>query len=164
MEEAKKRDHRLLGTQHDLFMMHPLSPGSCFFMPHGARIYNQLMDVSGGHADWSAGPAELYAPRWLQRSGQPIQEASHKHLFIGLPDLWQGAERQDSAQGDLRPAGPAGPTAPAPPAHGLDCLVWGHVCTGTVGLDGRWECRCWQPEAAWFCGAGRQVGVQVLAA
>lgn len=63
MEEAKKRDHRLLGTQHDLFMMHPLSPGSCFFMPHGARIYNQLMDVSGGHADWSVGPTRLNAAR-----------------------------------------------------------------------------------------------------
>ena len=64
MEEAKKRDHRLLGTQHDLFMMHPLSPGSCFFMPHGARIYNQLMDVSGTQAVRSVGPAKLDAARW----------------------------------------------------------------------------------------------------
>lgn len=43
MEEAKKRDHRLLGTQYELFMFHQLSPGSCFFMPNGARIYNGLI-------------------------------------------------------------------------------------------------------------------------
>eukprot|EP00197_Chlamydomonas_leiostraca_P002015 CAMPEP_0202857222 /NCGR_PEP_ID=MMETSP1391-20130828/251_1 /ASSEMBLY_ACC=CAM_ASM_000867 /TAXON_ID=1034604 /ORGANISM="Chlamydomonas leiostraca, Strain SAG 11-49" /LENGTH=715 /DNA_ID=CAMNT_0049536001 /DNA_START=82 /DNA_END=2229 /DNA_ORIENTATION=+ len=43
MEEAKKRDHRNLGVQQDLFFFHPLSPGSCFFLPHGARIYNALV-------------------------------------------------------------------------------------------------------------------------
>ena len=82
MEEAKKRDHRLLGTQHDLFMMHPLSPGSCFFMPHGARIYNQLMDVSGRHANWSVGPAKLNAARRPQESSQGL-EASHKASVHG---------------------------------------------------------------------------------
>lgn len=25
-------------------MFHELSPGSCFWLPHGARIYNTLMD------------------------------------------------------------------------------------------------------------------------
>ena len=44
VEEAKKRDHRVLGTKQELFFFHELSPGSCFFMPHGARIYNKLMD------------------------------------------------------------------------------------------------------------------------
>lgn len=43
IEEAKKRDHRLVGTQQDLFFFHQLSPGSCFFMPHGTRIYNELV-------------------------------------------------------------------------------------------------------------------------
>jgi threonyl-tRNA synthetase len=32
-----------VGTQQDLFFFHQLSPGSCFFLPHGARIYNNLM-------------------------------------------------------------------------------------------------------------------------
>eukprot|EP00198_Chlamydomonas_reinhardtii_P006862 XP_001696198.1 threonine-tRNA ligase [Chlamydomonas reinhardtii] len=43
MEEAKKRDHRVVGVQQELFFFHPLSPGSCFFLPHGARIYNNLV-------------------------------------------------------------------------------------------------------------------------
>ncbi|KAF9204688.1 threonyl-tRNA synthetase [Haplosporangium sp. Z 27] len=44
LEEAAKRDHRKIGKEQELFFFHDLSPGSCFFLPHGARIYNALMD------------------------------------------------------------------------------------------------------------------------
>ncbi|KAF9280462.1 threonyl-tRNA synthetase [Mortierella alpina] len=43
LEEAAKRDHRKIGREQELFFFHELSPGSCFFLPHGARIYNTLM-------------------------------------------------------------------------------------------------------------------------
>lgn len=43
-EEAAKRDHRKLGKEHGLFFFHELSPGSCFFQPKGAHIYNTLID------------------------------------------------------------------------------------------------------------------------
>lgn len=46
MEEAKKRDHRAIGTQQELFFFDRMSPGSCFFQPNGARIYNTLVEVS----------------------------------------------------------------------------------------------------------------------
>lgn len=42
-EEAAKRDHRKIGQQQELFFFHELSPGSCFFLPRGAHIYNVLM-------------------------------------------------------------------------------------------------------------------------
>jgi threonyl-tRNA synthetase len=42
-EEEEKRDHRNIGRQQDLLMFHNLSPGSCFFYPDGAHIYNKLM-------------------------------------------------------------------------------------------------------------------------
>lgn len=42
VEEAKKRDHRVLGTKQELFFFHDLSPGCCFFLPHGARVYNKV--------------------------------------------------------------------------------------------------------------------------
>ena len=45
MEEAKKRDHRTQGTKQELFFFDKLSPGSCFFLPNGARVYNTLMEV-----------------------------------------------------------------------------------------------------------------------
>uniref|UniRef100_A0A8C0L4G9 threonine--tRNA ligase n=1 Tax=Canis lupus dingo TaxID=286419 RepID=A0A8C0L4G9_CANLU len=43
-EEAKNRDHRKVGKEQELFFFHDLSPGSCFFLPRGAFIYNTLMD------------------------------------------------------------------------------------------------------------------------
>ncbi|XP_032781134.2 threonine--tRNA ligase 1, cytoplasmic isoform X1 [Daphnia magna] len=43
-EEAAKRDHRKLGREYELFFFHELSPGACFFTPHGAHIYNTLVD------------------------------------------------------------------------------------------------------------------------
>ncbi|XP_029367248.1 threonine--tRNA ligase 1, cytoplasmic isoform X2 [Echeneis naucrates] len=43
-EEAKNRDHRKLGREQDLFFFHDLSPGSCFFLPKGAFIYNTLVE------------------------------------------------------------------------------------------------------------------------
>lgn len=43
-EEAAKRDHRKLGREQELFFFHELSPGSCFFLPRGAHIYNVLVE------------------------------------------------------------------------------------------------------------------------
>ena len=39
---AEERDHRRVGQQQKLFFFHEWSPGSCFFLPHGTRIYNKL--------------------------------------------------------------------------------------------------------------------------
>jgi len=44
-EEAARRDHRKLGREQELFFFHELSPGSCFFQPRGAYIYNTLIDL-----------------------------------------------------------------------------------------------------------------------
>ncbi len=43
LEEAKRRDHRRLGKELDLFSFHPAAPGSPFFHPKGAFIYNELI-------------------------------------------------------------------------------------------------------------------------
>ncbi|XP_019856662.1 PREDICTED: threonine--tRNA ligase, cytoplasmic-like [Amphimedon queenslandica] len=43
-EEAAKRDHRKIGRDKELFFFHELSPGSCFFLPRGAHIYNTLIE------------------------------------------------------------------------------------------------------------------------
>jgi len=42
LEEAKRRDHRRLGQQLDLFHIDAVSPGSPFFHPKGMVIYNEL--------------------------------------------------------------------------------------------------------------------------
>ena len=45
LEEARKRDHRKLGRELDLFMFSELSPGSPFWQPNGAQIWTQLTDL-----------------------------------------------------------------------------------------------------------------------
>jgi len=42
IEEAKRRDHRKLGKELDLFSFHPNAPASPYFHPKGAWIYNRL--------------------------------------------------------------------------------------------------------------------------
>jgi len=60
-EEAAKRDHRKLGREQDLFFFHELSPGSCFFQPKGAHIYNKLVEfIKEGY--WKRGFQEVVSP------------------------------------------------------------------------------------------------------
>jgi threonyl-tRNA synthetase len=44
IEEAKRRDHRKLGRELDLFIMSPVSPGAVFWTERGTFIYNTLID------------------------------------------------------------------------------------------------------------------------
>lgn len=44
LEEAKKRDHRKLGKDLNLFTFSQLAPGSPFFTPKGTQIYNSLQN------------------------------------------------------------------------------------------------------------------------
>jgi len=45
LEEARKRDHRRLGPQLDLFHFEDVSPGSPFWHPKGMVIWNELEDL-----------------------------------------------------------------------------------------------------------------------
>ena len=44
LEEAKKRDHRVLGKNLDLFSFHEAGPGFAFWHPKGAVLYNVIED------------------------------------------------------------------------------------------------------------------------
>jgi threonyl-tRNA synthetase len=48
VEEAKRRDHRKLGRELDLFSFDPIAPGSPFFHPKGAYLYNRLIELVRG--------------------------------------------------------------------------------------------------------------------
>ncbi|XP_073226859.1 threonine--tRNA ligase, mitochondrial 1-like isoform X2 [Cicer arietinum] len=72
-EEASKYDHRILGVKQELIIHHEWSPGSWFFLPHGARIYNKLMDfIRNQYRD--RGYQEVMSPNvfnmdlWMQSS------------------------------------------------------------------------------------------------
>lgn len=61
MEARKKNDHRLIGTSQKLFFHHDLSPGSAFFLPHGARVYSRLMQFIRTQY-WQRGYCEVVTP------------------------------------------------------------------------------------------------------
>ncbi len=44
IEEAKRRDHRVLGKTLDLFMFSQVSPGAAFWTERGTTMYNTLVD------------------------------------------------------------------------------------------------------------------------
>ncbi|KAG7664965.1 THS1 [[Candida] subhashii] len=45
LAEAAERDHRKIGREQELFIFNEMSPGSAMWLPHGARIYNTLVDT-----------------------------------------------------------------------------------------------------------------------
>ncbi len=44
LEEAKKRDHRKIGREMDIFMMRDEAPGFPFFLPNGMVLKNELLN------------------------------------------------------------------------------------------------------------------------
>jgi threonyl-tRNA synthetase len=44
LEEAKKRDHRVIGKQMELFSFHEEGPGFAFLHPKGMIIWNEIID------------------------------------------------------------------------------------------------------------------------
>jgi threonyl-tRNA synthetase len=46
LEEAKRRDHRRLGVELELFTFHELAPASPFWLPKGTVLFNVLTDFS----------------------------------------------------------------------------------------------------------------------
>jgi threonyl-tRNA synthetase len=77
-EEAKKRDHRRLGVQLDLFSFHDVSPGSAFWHPKGQMIWRTLEGAM----------RELQARRGYQEISTPIlvdkklwQQSGHWDLY-----------------------------------------------------------------------------------
>lgn len=66
MEEAKKRDHRKLGRELELFFMSEEGPGFPFFMPNGVEVKNELMKY-WREVHKKAGYVEIESPILLNR-------------------------------------------------------------------------------------------------
>lgn len=67
LEEAKKRDHRKLGKELELFTILEEGPGFPFFLPKGMVLRNLLMDYWHEVHD-KAGYSEIKTPIMLSRS------------------------------------------------------------------------------------------------
>ena len=66
IEEAKKRDHRKIGREMDLFMMRDEAPGFPFFLPNGMILKNTLLDY-WREIHHAAGYVEISTPQIMNR-------------------------------------------------------------------------------------------------
>lgn len=62
LEEARKRDHRRLGRELDLFMFHPYAPGAAFWLPNGTVLYQTLSDFMRRLLVHGGGYVEVRSP------------------------------------------------------------------------------------------------------
>lgn len=67
LEEAAKRDHRLIGKQQELFYFEECSPGSAMWLPHGMRINNAIMEYIREEY-WKRGYDEVMTPNMFNVS------------------------------------------------------------------------------------------------
>ncbi|MCZ6602829.1 MAG: threonine--tRNA ligase [Planctomycetota bacterium] len=70
-EEAKKRDHRKIGKELDLFSFQPEAPGMAFWHPKGAVLYQQVTDhlrskLNSAGYEWVQTPMILNESLWRE--------------------------------------------------------------------------------------------------
>jgi threonyl-tRNA synthetase len=84
LEEAKKRDHRKLGAELDLFHLDDVSPGSPFWHPKGMVIWNELEDLrrreNGKRGYVEVKTPLIYDQKLWERSGH--WEKYREHMFL----------------------------------------------------------------------------------
>jgi threonyl-tRNA synthetase len=61
LEEAKRRDHRKLGRELELFFFHEISPGAPFWLPKGMTVFRELEKLIREELD-RAGYDEISTP------------------------------------------------------------------------------------------------------
>lgn len=64
LAEAEKRDHRKIGKEQDLIMLHEYAPGIPFFLPKGFIILQELIKVTREHS-YGEGYQEIRTPQLL---------------------------------------------------------------------------------------------------
>ena len=93
-EEARKRDHRRVGADLDLFFLDPISPGSPFYLPKGMILYNGLIDfIRDLYPRY--GYAEVMTPQVFRT--EIFKTSGHYQLFRDDMFLMQGDEDEELA-------------------------------------------------------------------
>ena len=111
LEEAKRRDHRVLGKKHDLFTISPdVGQGLCLWMPRGARVRVELENFLRGELltrgydpvySPHIGRVEMYEtsghfPYYRDSQFPPMYDAQ----VGGLMDAWSERLADDSLSRD----------------------------------------------------------------
>ena len=107
LEEAKKRDHRRLGVELDLFMFHEYAPGSPFFLPKGEVLYHELSEAMRGlllgEGYVAVRTPQLFDARLWQTSGHWEHYRENMFRFEEHEDKPKEDEQQEGRFFSLKP-------------------------------------------------------------
>jgi len=78
LEEAKKRDHRKLGRELDLFEFHDISPGAAFWLPGGMVLVRELEKFARESLD-ARGYQEISTPMLVNK--KLWEQSGHWELY-----------------------------------------------------------------------------------
>jgi threonyl-tRNA synthetase len=78
LEEAKKRDHRKLGRELDLFDFHDIAPGAPFWLPNGMMLVRELEKFAREHLD-ARGYQEISTPLLVNK--KLWEQSGHWELY-----------------------------------------------------------------------------------
>ncbi len=94
LEEARRRDHRRIGADLDLFWFHAWAPGAPFYLPKGLVLFNTLVGYMR-ELNLKYGFEEVTAP--LLFDVEIFKRSGHYEMF---PDMFKiGASGEDSEVG-----------------------------------------------------------------
>ena len=93
-EEARARDHKILGPKHELFMFHPTAPGMPYWLPKGVLLYNELINF------WR----EEHRKRDYQEIASPLLNKKELYITSGhyehyWPDMFTVKTSEDEEYG-----------------------------------------------------------------
>lgn len=92
LDEAKKRDHKKLGPQLELFFFHETSPGMAYWLPKGVIVYNQLLQF------WR----EEHSKRGYQETFSPMLNKKDLYITSGHFDhYWQDMFVADMGENEV---------------------------------------------------------------
>lgn len=107
LEEAKKRDHRKLGKELELFNFHRFAPASPFFLPRGADVYNRLngyvRELYGRHGYSEVITPQIFDRELFETSGHLPEYAENMFFAATRESMEHSAEvlAKKGAQGAL---------------------------------------------------------------
>lgn len=92
LEEAKKRDHRKLGQELDLFFFHETAPGMPYWLPNGVIMYNELINF------WR----KEHVVRGYQEIVSPLLNKKDLYVTSGHFDhYWSDMFTSETEEGEL---------------------------------------------------------------
>jgi threonyl-tRNA synthetase len=92
IEEAKKRDHRKLGQDLELFFFHETAPGMPYWLPNGVTVYNELINF------WR----KEHSSRGYQEIVSPLLNKKELYVTSGHFDhYWSDMFSSETAEGEL---------------------------------------------------------------